>query len=253
MSVLAWFRKKRVTARAANTRGLIHCYTGNSPGNSCMIPGFWHLISGRFVFNACPINWLSPVASGIMFAFFTGLPLQAQEAIFEITGNEGVEISHRPCSGMVELVATKVMLSEALQALASELSFDLRFQTDNDRRISVNMQKSAADLIAALGRDDSVIIVSKPDDRCSEAVERITQVWFFGVGPEIVYQPATVIPADRLPETGGSDAYSVRISEADKRYDEYRERQKEGKRRKDMTPEERYNDKIERRAAKGRD
>ena len=129
----------------------------------------------------------------------------------------------------------------------------MRIQTDDDRRISVDMQKPAVELIEALGRDDSVMIVSKPDDRCDEAVDRITQVWFFGSGPEIVYKRATVIPVDRLPETGGSDAQSVTRSDADKRYDEYREQQKEGKRRKDMTPEERYNDRIERRAAKGKD
>ncbi len=190
---------------------------------------------------------------GVTVAFLTGISLQAEEAAIEITGDERVEVSHQLCSGIVELVVRNAMLSETLQVLASELRFDLRFQTDDDRQISVNMRKPAAELLAALGRDDSVMIVSKPDARCDEAVERITQVWFFGSGPEIVYKRATVIPADQLPETGGSDAQNVTRSDADKKYDEYREKQKKGKRRKDMTPEERYNDRIERRAARGRD
>ena len=205
------------------------------------------------MFIVYPKTRFSCVALAVIFAFLTGLSLPAQVAAMDMTGNESIAVTHQPCSGMVELVADNVMLSEALQVLAAELRFDLRFQTDDDRRISVNMQKPAADLIAALGRDDSVMIVSKPDDRCEQAVERITQVWFFGSGPEIAYRPATLIPADQLPETGGSSAQSAGKSAADQRYDEYRERRKEGKRRRDMTPEERYNDKIERRAAKGKD
>ncbi len=160
-----------------------------------------------------------------------------------------IKINYTACDDQVNLVTTNAMLSDVLQALATDLHFDLHFKSDNDRPISVNLSEPAAKLIKVLGRDDSILITNSVDASCDEPVDRLMAVWFFGSGPEVAYRPATALSIDKLPETGEVQARTDRKSiiegdEADKAG------MRQTRRKHDMSPEERYNEKIARRAAK---
>ena len=182
-------------------------------------------------------------AFSLTIALSAGPSVAAAETV-AAGGGTGIEITHEACSVQVSLVAQDIMLSELLQALATELQFELRFKSENDRPVSINMRKPAPQLIKVLGRNDNIMVANEPDARCEEPVDRIKTVWFLGTGPEVVYQPATVVPVYKLPETGETPTRTARISDGDDK-DEKKNKQ-QGKSRSQMTPEERYFDKITR-------
>jgi hypothetical protein len=173
-------------------------------------------------------------------AIFLAAPSTADTAAGK---SDRIKISHEPCSNQVSLIARDVALSKVLQALAAELEFELSFKSDHDRAISVELQEPARELIESLGQDDNIMITNEVDVRCDEPVDRLQAVWFLGTGPEVVYRPATVTAAYKLPETGEAQTRTARESDED---DEGQTR----KQRKDMTPEELYMDKIDRKNRK---
>jgi hypothetical protein len=173
---------------------------------------------------------------------FLAAPSMAETAA---GASDRIKISHEPCSNQVTLIARDVALSEVLQALAFELQFELHFKSDHDRAISMELRKPARELIETLGRDDNIMITNKVDVRCNAPVDRLMAVWFLGTGPEVVYQPATVTAAYKLPETGGPQTQTARKSD-----DDDKENKQQKKRRSQMTPEERYVDRINRKNQK---
>jgi hypothetical protein len=174
------------------------------------------------------------VATGLLVIFLAA-PSMAKTATFD---GDRIKISHEPCSSQVNLIARDVALSEVLQALAFELQFELHFKSDHDRAISVELRKPARELIETLGQDDNIMITNEVDVRCEAPVDRLMAVWFLGTGPEVVYQPATVTAAYKLPETGEAQTRTARKSDDDKKAEKKSKQQR--KRRGQMTPEERY-------------
>lgn len=192
------------------------------------------------MFNASASTWLAGVVFGLIFY---GPAAQAEAVTNSAAPGNRIEINTEECTDQIGLIATNVMLSDVLQALAAHLQFELNFKSDKDRTISVDLQKPGRELIESLGRDDNIMISSELDARCDEPVDRLAAVWFLGTGPEITYRPVKAARVDQLPETGAVQARSTRSTEAD-------DKEGERKRRKDMTPEERYVDKLERKNRK---
>jgi hypothetical protein len=146
------------------------------------------------------------------------------------------------------------MLSDVLQALARRLQFRLHFEADNDRQITIDLEQPARELIETLGRDDNVMITTERNDRCAEPVEVLASVWFLGTGPEITYEPARVTGVDGLPATGSAAAAFPAPKKRTHRHDQddVKSGKVEIKDKRDMTPEERYLEKIRRKTAKGK-
>ena len=196
------------------------------------------------MYRPTPTPASTMLATGLM-AGFLAAPALAETAAFD---GDRIKISHEPCSNEVSLIARDVALSEVLQALATELQFELNFKSDHDRAISVELQEPPRELIETLGQDDNIMIANEVDVRCDAPVDRLHAVWFLGTGPEITYQPATVTSAYKLPETGEAQTRTARKSDAEDDADNERQ----AKRRRDMSPEERYYDKLRRKEARGK-
>ncbi len=192
-----------------------------------------------------PISLIPVLALAMTFALSTMHPTSTAWA-----EQDRIEIDYSACADQVGLVASDAMLSDVLQALATDLQFELHFKSDNDRPISVDLRKPASELIKVLGRDDNIMVTNEVDVRCDEPVDRITTVWFLGSGPEINYQPMSALRADQLPETGDEQTRSTSKSGADAQLE--RDPLIHGKRQRDMTPEERYYEMLQRKAAKGK-
>ena len=189
------------------------------------------------MYRPTPTLASTTMATGLI-AIFLAAPSMAETAVGD---DNRIKISHAPCSNQVSLVARDVALSEVMQALAIELEFELNFKSDHDRAISVELQEPPRELIEALGRDDNIMVTNELDVGCEDPVNRLQAVWFLGTGPEITYQPATVTSAYKLPETGEAQTRTARKSD-----DDDKENKQKKKRRSQMTPEERYVDRINR-------
>jgi len=198
------------------------------------------------LFSTAVITWSAGVAFGLLFGGSTAQAVAAEAATTFTAPADRIEIDAAVCAEQVGLIATDAMLSDVLQALAVHLQFELHFKSDRNRAVSVNLQKPGRELIETLGQDDNIMISSEPDARCDEPVDRLVTVWFLGTGPEITYKPAKARRVDQLPETGEEQVRRTQLSDAD-------DKEKTRKRRKDMTPEELYLDKIERKNRKRQD
>jgi len=117
-------------------------------------------------------------------------------------GTNNIQIFSAPCSGEVSLVASGSSLSVVLAKMAESLEFKLQFSADEDRLVDVDLRGAIPEVVEKLGRADNIIIASEPDHSCDGAVERITQVWILGTGPEVSYVPAraTAAPAIIYPK-----------------------------------------------------
>ena len=163
-----------------------------------------------------------------------------------------IEIDYTHCGDQVGLLATDAMLSDVLRALATELQFELHFGIEDDRPVTVTLREPAAELIRVLGRDDSIMISNEVDPGCDGPVNRITSVLFFSDGPDIVYRPSTAPTVDQLPETGGTLAQTTFDSDM-AGIDVEKAQEMSAKRKRDMSPEERYYDRLQRKAERGKD
>lgn len=192
-----------------------------------------------------PISRIPVVALAMIFA------LSAMHPSSTAWAEQGrIDIDYSACADQVGLVATDAMLSDVLRALATDLQFELHFKSDNDRPISVDLRKPASELIKVLGREDNIMITNEVDIHCDEPVDRITAIWFLGNGPEITFQPIRALRADQLPETGEAQTRGTSNSGADAQLEQ--DQKTHGKRQREMTPEERYYEMLQRRAAKGK-
>jgi len=164
-----------------------------------------------------------------------------------------IEIDYTHCGDQVGLLATDAMLSDVLRALAIELHFELHFRVEDDRPVTVTLREPAAELIKVLGRDDSIMISNEVDPGCNGPVDRITTVWFFGDGPDVVYSPSTAPTVHQLPETGETQAQQTTFDSDVAGNDVGKDQEMSAKRRRDMSPEERYYDRLQRQAKKGKE
>jgi hypothetical protein len=126
-------------------------------------------------------------------------------------------------------------------ALAAELNFKLNFRSDNDRPMSASLRRPPRELVEILGKDDNIMIMGEPIDRCGQQDEQLTAVWFLGAGPEVTYRRTKSRGIDELPATGdavvNADGSSAR-------------REGKQRRKKDLSPEEKYYEQLQRKSGK---
>ena len=149
-----------------------------------------------------------------------------------LAGDESIVVNYSECGSEVGLTVRDALASDVLRVLSAELGFELHIKSDEDLLITTELHQTPRKLLENLRTNDNIMIMAEPDDRCGEDAERITTVWFLGTGPDVIYAPLT---AKSVPGVVYTKPY-----------------EKEGKKRRDLTEEERYIDKQQRRAAKGK-
>ena len=151
-----------------------------------------------------------------------------------------VDIAYEPCAGSVRVVAPDSTLAEVMVSMAQEMGFELRFDAAADHPLSIDTAGSEKDVIRRLTRDANVMVFTSADNRCADGL-MVSKVWFLGAG-EAVTVPAALPRAAPVPVPT-----SVQLRRAARQQDETKpENSKQRKRRKDMSPEERYYDRIQR-------
>ena len=124
--------------------------------------------------------------------------------------------------------------------MAQEMGFELRFDEAADRALSIDTAGSEEDVIRRLTRDANVMVFTTADNRCADAL-LVSKVWFIGAGEAVTVAAAIPRP---IPVTTPA---SVQTSQVDSQPNKNGPGdQNEQKRRRDMSPEERYYDRIQR-------
>jgi hypothetical protein len=151
-----------------------------------------------------------------------------------------VDVAYEPCAGSVRVVAPDSTLAEVMVSMAQEMGFELRFDAAADRALSIETAGSETDVIRRLTRDTNVMVFTAADNRCADGL-MVSKVWFIGAGEAVTVPAAIPRP---IPVTTRA---SVQVSQADPQPKKNEPGDKsEQKRRKDMSPEERYYDRIQR-------
>jgi hypothetical protein len=149
-----------------------------------------------------------------------------------LVGNESIVVNYSECGSEVGLTVRDALASDVLRVLSVELGFELHIESDEDLLITTELHQPPRELLENLSTNDNIIIMAEPDYWCGADAERITTVWFLGVGPDVVYE---TLKAEAVPGVVYTKPYK-----------------KEGKKRRALTEEERHMDKQQRRAAKGK-
>lgn len=127
-------------------------------------------------------------------------------------------------------------LSRVLEKLSERLTFNLYFTVSADRRVSATLEQQPVELLRMLLAHDGIMLVERYDPVCGRAMP--ASLWVLGEGE---YNPDQAIRYAPAP------APVVRETELTPQ--EIAEKKQRGRRR-HMTPEERYNEKIRRRLEK---
>ncbi len=156
-----------------------------------------------------------------------------------------IDIAYEPCADSVRVVAPDSTLAEVMVSMAQEMGFELRFDAAADRALSIETAGSETDVIRRLTRDTNVMVFTAADNRCADGL-MVSKVWFIGAGEAVTVAAAIPRP---IPVTTPP---SVTLSQADRQpnTNEPEDKSEQKKRRKDMSPEERYYDQIQRRNRK---
>ncbi len=151
-----------------------------------------------------------------------------------------IDIAYEPCADSVRVVAPDSTLAEIMVSMAQEMGFELRFDVAADRALSIDTAGSETDVIRRLTHDANVMVFTAADNRCADGL-MVSKVWFIGAGEAVTVAAAIPRP---IPVTTSP---SVELSQADRQPNKNEPGDKgEQKRRKDMSPEERYYDRIQR-------
>lgn len=173
--------------------------------------------------------------------------------VFACDLRAGMTIRADACADTVRLQAQGEKLSVVMTALARRLGFELSFDSAADRQVSFDRELPAAELVGQLLRHDNFGMQQEADPDC-EQLDRITRVWVLPKGEGGKVSRVTARPSDpvaALRESNGLPArpnYPVR--DPDSRSHKSSDNEIGRKRRRDMTPEERYNDRINRQMRK---
>ena len=101
-------------------------------------------------------------------------------ALLAIAGFEapaqGIQIMPGDCRSGVQLVARDAPLAEVLKRLAQALEFELRYEGDAGRIISVNATRPPVELVSSISPQDSIIVTQAKDPGCAGR-NRVVKVW----------------------------------------------------------------------------
>jgi hypothetical protein len=101
-------------------------------------------------------------------------------ALLAIAGFEalaqGIQITPGDCRSGVQLVARDAPLAQVLKRLAQALGFELRYEGDEGRIISVNATRPPVELVSSISPQDSIIVTQAKDPGCPGR-NRVVKVW----------------------------------------------------------------------------
>ena len=177
-------------------------------------------------------------------------------ALVQPWARAGVSVVAAPCAESVGLKAQDEKLSVVLEAMARKLAFALSFDLAAERQVSIDRRLPAPELIRQLLRHENFGMQEQPDPDC-DGHARVVKVWVLPQGepgqvkrvsgaardPVAALRELNGLPArPNYPPRDPSHHRGRRTGEGEVR-----------KRRRDMTPEERYNDRINRQMKKNYD
>jgi len=89
---------------------------------------------------------------------------------------QAIQIAPGDCRFGVQLIARQASLFDVLKRLAQALDFELRYEGDESRVISVNTTRPPVDLVSSLSPQDSVVVTQAKDPKCPGR-DRVVKVW----------------------------------------------------------------------------
>jgi hypothetical protein len=139
-----------------------------------------------------------------------------------------MQITPGDCTTGVHLVAREAPLVEVLKRLSRALDFELRFEGDKSRLVTVNVTRPPVELVSTLAPQDSVIVTQARDPRCAGR-NRIVKVWVLPQGAEATTRDAALPPSARTAKSADRPEQIIRPSaqleeqsrRAKQAYDEY--------------------------------
>jgi hypothetical protein len=102
-----------------------------------------------------------------------------------------VQVTYARCAAEIHVIARDAPLSAVLNKLATVLDFQLRFDSDNDPRVTLDTTERAEALPARLGPSESVTVMFEHDPNCAGR-QRIVKVWVLPSGSGSAAQPSAV-------------------------------------------------------------
>ena len=146
---------------------------------------------------------------------------------------QAIQITPGDCRAGVHVVAREAPLVDVLKRLAQALHFELRYEGDEARVISVSTTRPAVELISSLSQQDSIIVTQAKDPQCPGA-NRVVKVWVLPAAqatardrPPLSVAPSApaATPTGRAPVREqvihGSPALEEQSRRAKAAYDEY--------------------------------
>lgn len=175
------------------------------------------------------------------------LPVVLVGLLFPAALNARVDIRvEEGCVDRVSIKASDAKLSEVLSTLARELSFELSMSPEADGRITLDDTDTARRMIDRLTRQTSTTYMEGEDPNC-EGLRRPHRLWVHpspdheGPGSGEIIRAGSV-PAYDVDETRAEADGSPVVQRPQREHPRH-----PGGKRSQMSPEERYVDRIERR------
>jgi hypothetical protein len=103
-----------------------------------------------------------------------------------------IQIAVGDCHSGIQLIAREAPLIEVLKELARTLQFELRYEGDEARIISVSATRPPVELISSLSPQDSIIVTQAKDSKCPGR-NRVVKVWVLPTA-QASSRPATAVP-----------------------------------------------------------
>ena len=113
-----------------------------------------------------------------------------------------LKIERVDCRAGVHVVARDVPMSRVLQELSQLLGFHLKFQADTDRKVTLDLTRPPAQLVAKLLESDSVVYDEIPDPRCPGR-QTLARVWVLPRGEDGPPPPRELTPMEQYRRAHG--------------------------------------------------
>jgi hypothetical protein len=149
----------------------------------------------------------SPVSSRVISGVGLCISLLVSTGV-SATGQQ-VEITSGDCRTGVQLVARNAPLAEVLKRLSRALDFELRFEGDETRRVTVNATRPPAELVSSLSPQDSIIVTQAKDAKCPGR-NRVVKVWVLPSTKESAMRDTPPMTPARAVQSSGESRPVVR-------------------------------------------
>jgi len=139
-------------------------------------------------------NKRSPASGRVKSGIRLSLALLVSTSL-SATG-QPVQVTPGDCAAGVHLVARDAPLAEVFRGLSRTLGFELRFEGDESRRVTVNVTRPPVELVSSLSPQDSVIVTQAKDTKCPGR-NRVVKVWVLSSAKEIAARDTSAVTPPR--------------------------------------------------------